>query len=950
MTEEFKEIGKTLELPQTDFPMRGNLPQNEPKVLENIFNNDLYEKILEKNKDGKPFHLHDGPPYANGDIHIGHALNKILKDFIVRYKSLNGFYAPFVPGYDTHGLPTEIKAIEKLKLDKDDIAVDEFRNTCKAFASEYIKKQTESFKRLGIIADWKHPYITYMPEMEVEELDVFKEMYFNGYIYQGLKPVYWCPHCETALAEAEIEYKDVEGDSIYVKFPVADSKGLFNIEDAYAVIWTTTPWTLPGNVAVVAGPKYKYILMECEIEKDGVKAFEKYLVLRDLKDDILEKIGADKESVRILETFDSEEIEGITLKHPFIDKTVKIYLGSKFSVDVDNTTGTGLVHCAPGYGNEDYKLYLEHPELEIIVAVDDKGHQTKEAGKYDGMYYKKSNKEIKKDLEEKGLLLYSESRMHSYPHCWRCKNEIIYRATKQWFASIDKFRNQILDEIEKVKWHPAWGEKRISKMIEDRNDWCISRQRTWGVPIPVIYCKKCHKPHLTENTIKIIKDLIVKEGSNAWWMKDAKDIFKDEVCSECGSKEFVKETDIMDVWFDSGTTYRSVVKNWNLPEIDLYLEGNDQYRGWFQSSLLTSVATTGKAPYKEVLTNGFLVDEHGNKMSKSLGNVIDPNDIVKTMGADIIRLWVLSTDYQTEVSVSQNILKQISESYRKIRNTTRYILGNINDFDPNKDKVDYESLEIIDKWALDKLNKLIKDVTKAFDTYAFNKAFQAINEFIVNDMSAFYLDIIKDRLYTESKTGNLRRAAQTTIYEILNTLLRLLTPVLVYTAEEIFAYIPKMDSEKDVESAMLLDYPKENKSWNNKEVREKIDYLKEIKEIISKELEEKRALKEIGGSLDARLLLYVDEDIFEKIKDDRKLLEEIAIVSKLDILKMKELDDKIKSKENENEKILAFAQKAKAEKCERCWKYDDEVGKNEENSPVCPRCYRVLKDMGFYEG
>lgn len=949
-----KKLGKTLCLPKTDFPMRGNLPEKEPQILEEVFNKDLYKKILEKNKGAKPFHLHDGPPYANGDIHIGHALNKILKDIIVRYKALNGFYTPYVPGFDTHGLPTEIKAIEKLKLNKDEIPVDVFRDTCKKFAEEYIKKQTASFKRLGVLGDWENPYITYNPKMEVEEIDVFADMYFKGYIYQGLKPVHWCTHCETALAEAEIEYKDIEGDSIYVKFPVKDSKGLFNEDDAFAVIWTTTPWTLPGNEAVIAGPNLKYVLIEVKRDRrEESEKYEKYLVLRDLKDEVIEKIGADKEDVKVLDTFASEEIEGIKLKHPFLEKEIKIYLGSKTTVDVDTKSGTGLVHCAPGYGNEDYKFSLGHKELEVLVAVDEKGHQTEKAGKYNGMYYKKSNKEIKKDLQESGMLLFSENRLHSYPHCWRCKNEIIYRAAKQWFASIDKFREKTLDEIKKVKWYPAWGEKRISKMIEDRNDWCISRQRTWGVPIPVIYCKKCGKPHITKNTIEIVKKLILEEGSNSWWMKDVKEIFKDEVCEECGSKDFVKETDIMDVWFDSGTTHRSVIKNWNLPEIDMYLEGNDQYRGWFQSSLLTSVATTNKAPYKEVLTNGFLVDEKGNKMSKSLGNVVDPADIIKTKGADIIRLWVSSTDYQSDVSISENILNQVAENYRKIRNTVRYILGNLSDFDPNKDAVDYESLEELDKWALDKLNKLIKDVSKAYDAYAFNKVYLAINEFIVNNMSAFYLDIIKDRLYIEHKEGNSRRAAQTAIFEILNTLFRLLSPVISYSVEEIWKYIPKRKEEENIESVMLLNFPKEIKAWNNKEAREKIDYLKSIKEFVSKELETKRAEKEIGGSLDAKVMLYIKDEVFEKIKEDRKLLEDILIVSKLELLKLKELDSKILEKiQKESEKELemyAFVVKENTLKCERCWKYDEKVGENEEELPVCPRCYRVLKDMNFLE-
>ena len=706
MSEEKKDYSSTLNLPKTDFPMRGNLPTKEPETLKAVFENGLYEKILKKNEGHKHFVLHDGPPYANGEIHAGHALNKILKDTIVRYKAMKGFYAPFIPGYDTHGMPTEKKAIEKLGLDRSKIPVTKFRDTCREFTTNYKDIQTEGFKRLGVLGDWAHPYITYDHATEARQIGVFGDMYKKGYIYKGLKPVYWCTDCETALAEAEIEYKDVTGESIYVKFPVEDSKGLFDKKDTYMVIWTTTPWTLPGNMGITIGADYEYSMVELKENKEDAK-LERLIIATELVEKVMKL--AEIEDYKTVQTFKGSELEGVLCKHPFLDRMSRVVLGSETTVNVTLDEGTGAVHTAPAYGKEDYLQGLKD-KLGMVVAVDDKGKQTAEAGEFAGQFYAKSNKTITAWLDENGYLLKAVKIEHSYPHCWRCKKPIIFRATPQWFASVDGFRDDVLKAIKTVTWHPDWGEDRMSEMIKGRNDWCISRQRTWGVPLPIFYCKDCGEPYVTEESIKKIQDVVRTEGTNAWWAKEAKDLVPEGAkCPKCGCTEFKKETDIMDVWFDSGSTHQSVLVERGLDyPADLYLEGNDQYRGWFQSSLLTSVAVNGIAPYKEVLCCGFVVDGQGRKMSKSLGNGVSPIDVSNKFGADILRLWALSSDYSMDVNLSDDILKGISDVYRKIRNTARYILGNTYDYDPEK-PVAYEDLQEIDKWALTRLNKLIKE-------------------------------------------------------------------------------------------------------------------------------------------------------------------------------------------------------------------------------------------------
>lgn len=914
--EEKKDYGKTLNLPKTDFPMRGNLPENEPKIFEEIFNKGLYEKLVKKNEGKEPFVLHDGPPYANGEIHMGHALNKILKDTIVRYKNLKGYYTPFIPGYDTHGMPTEKKAIEKLGLNRDEIPVSQFRDTCKEFNKGFIEKQTNGFKRLGVLADWENPYITYQPQMEAKQLEVFGEMYKKGYIYKGLKPVYWCTDCETALAEAEIEYKDVNSNTAYVKFPVVEGKGLFDERDTYVVIWTTTPWTLPGNVGITISPDFEYSVVEANGEKliMATELVEKVMQIAEIND------------YSIIKTYKGEELEGVRCKHPFLPRESRVVLGSEDTIQVELGTGTGAVHTAPGYGKEDYLCGLKNG-LEVIVTVDSKGHQTEGAGPFEGMYYAKSDKEIIKWLDENNLLLAKQTVNHSYPHCWRCKHPIIFRATSQWFASVDGFRKQALDAIKNVKWYPAWGEERITKMIEERNDWCISRQRTWGVPLPIFYCEECEKEYVTSESLDKVQKIVKEKGTNAWFDLPAEELLPENAkCESCGCTKFTKETDIMDVWFDSGSTHHSVLEERGLPQANLYLEGSDQYRGWFQSSLLTAVAAKDTIPYKEVVTHGYVVDEKGRKMSKSLGNGIDPIQMVDELGADILRLWVLSSDYTSDVSISKNILKQVAETYRKIRNTARFILGNIDGLDVNS-LVSYNDLQEIDKFALIKLNKLIADCTKAYDAYDFNRAYQAINTFCVVDMSNFYLDIIKDRLYTAKPESMERKSAQTAMYLILNSFVKILAPMTCFTAEEIWKYMPHVEGEK-AESVMLGYYPEVNSEYDNKELEEKWNKILKIKEDVAKKLEEARAAKVIGHSLNAKVIMSAKGEEYEFLLENKDLLMTVFIVSGLEVV------------EGESDIRVEVAD---GEKCERCWMYSTTVGEDEENPTICGRCSEALK-------
>ena len=930
MSEEKKnDYTETLNLPKTEFPMRGNLPNMEPEILEEVFEkNNIYAKMERKNEGKTAYVLHDGPPYANGEIHIGHALNKILKDTIVRYKNLKGFHTSYIPGYDTHGLPTEKKAIEKLKLNRDEIPVNEFRDTCRAFAAKFIDIQTEGFKRLGVLGEWDNPYITYQPEMEAEQINVFGTMFLNGYIYEGLRPVYWCTDCETALAEAEIEYKDVKSPSIYVKFPIVEAKDK-DLIGVSAVIWTTTPWTLPGNMAITVNPEYEYLLLDIEKkvfdlennEFSDKTVKEKILLLKDNVEELSKIFNIVKYDV--LKTITGEELELVKYKHPFMDRISPIVLGSEDTLAVDKDSGTGLVHSAPGYGKEDY-LIAQKYGLDVVVSLDSRGVHRKEAGMFNDMYYAKSDKEIIKWLYDNDYLMVADTILHSYPHCWRCKHPIVYRATKQWFASIDGFREKTLKEIKDVQWHPSWGEERMYDMVKERADWCISRQRTWGVPLPIFYCKDCEEPYITKESLEKIENLFREHGSNIWYGEDEEFLLPENAKCKCGSTKFVKEMDIMDVWFDSGSTHQSVIKLRGLPRSDLYLEGNDQYRGWFQSSLLTSVATNGKAPYKEILTNGMVVDENGRKMSKSIGNVVAPIDITNRYGADILRLWVLSSDYVTDVAVSENLFKQLAENYRKMRNTSRFILGNISGYNPNTDQVEYKDLEDIDKWALYRLHKLITSVEKHYDKFEFNKAFHEINQFCTVEMSTIYFDIIKDRLYCEEET--LRKAAQDTLYKILSALVRIFAPIISFTAEEIWKYMPRLEGENS-ESVMLDFYPKTKSEWNNKEIADEFKKLLKVRDVVLKELEEARANKVIGQSLEAKIILKVNDEYKDLVKKYKKFLSEFFIVSEVEVKSGKELE--------------AEALKSDGLKCARCWRYEKKED-YDKKLELCKRCKSVL--------
>lgn len=926
-----EDYGKTLNLPQTDFPMRANLPQREPEFLNKWEEMDIYHKQLEKAKGRPAFILHDGPPYANGGIHLGTSLNKILKDIVVKYHSMAGYYTPYVPGWDTHGLPIEQRAIKELGLKRHEVGPVVFREACEGFAMKYLDIQRNAFKRLGVRADWENPYITLKPEFEARQIEVFGEMCKKGHIYKGLKPVYWCPDCETALAEAEIEYADDTTLSIYVKFQVKDDKGLFggvaDKDKINFVIWTTTTWTLPANLAICLNENFEYSI----VKANG----EYYVFATELVENTMKAAGiAEYETVA---KYRGKDLEGIVCKHPFLDRDSLVILGDHVTLEA----GTGCVHTAPGHGAEDF-IVCQKYKIPTVVPVDSKGYLTKEAGPFAGLYYEKSNSAIIERLTQDGRLLASEKISHQYPHCWRCKEPIIFRATEQWFASIDSFRDDALEAIKTVKWVPEWGKERITNMVKDRGDWCISRQRIWGVPIPIFYCKDCGKELITDESIKAVADLFREKGSNAWYALEASEILpKDTKCS-CGHGEFTKETDIMDVWFDSGSSHAAVLEErdelaW---PADLYLEGSDQHRGWFQSSLLTSVATRGGAPYRKVLTHGYVIDEEKRKMSKSLGNGIDPADVIKEYGADILRLWVASSDYTTDIKISKDLLKQLSEVYRKIRNTARYILGNINGFNPDTDSVDYSGMNELDRWALYKMTNLIRKVNDAYSSYEFHMMFHAIHNFCVVDMSNFYLDIIKDRLYTSKADSKERRAAQTVMYEILQALVRMLTPVLAFTTEEIWQFMPHRAGD-DIESIQFNSWPEVNEKYTDTALAEKWDRILALRSDVSKALEVSRANKIIGHSLNAKVTIFADGADYDFIKSIEADLVTIFIISDVELKKLQEAPAEVQNGE-EMPGIKIAVEQATGEKCERCWMYSEYVGKDEKHPTLCRRCSEVI--------
>ena len=919
------DYAKTLNLPKTSFKMKANLAQKEPLTLRDWKKAEIYEKSL---KEGAPFFvLHDGPPYANGDIHIGHALNKILKDIILKYKRLRGYNAPYIPGWDTHGLPIEWKIMEELGEKAKNMTPLQIRQECKKYALKWVEKQKEGFKRLGILGNWDNPYITLRPEYEAEQLKVFKEIYENGYIYKGLKPVYWSPTTETALAEAEIEYKDVTSHSIYVKFEgekdLADKLG---VDEASILIWTTTPWTLPANLGVFLHPEFDYGLYKTE--KGNL------VVAKDLAEDVFKTLDL---SYELLKEFKGTELEYAHYQHPFLDRKGLVMNADYVTIDA----GTGAVHTAPGHGADDYNYSLKY-NIGILSPVDDKGHMTKEAGKYEGMFYAKASKAIVEDLTESGHMLYHTTFVHSYPHDWRSKKPVIFRATEQWFISIDEsdIRENALKALENVEFVPSWGKNRIGSMLETRPDWTISRQRVWGVPIPLFYNRATdeviYEPEIMDRIIELVK----KEGTDIWWKYEAKEIIGDELLEKYNLKDvdIRKERSIMDVWFDSGVSHRSVLVPRNLPRpADLYLEGSDQHRGWFQSSLLTSIASTKDAPYKRILTHGFTMDGQGRKMSKSLGNTILPKDITEKYGADILRLWVSSVDYREDVRISENILQQMSDAYRRIRNTARFLMGNLNNFDYANDKVDYKDMFEIDKWAMHKLEELKEKTTEYYDKYEFYSLFQEITYFCSMEMSSFYLDIVKDRLYCEGTTSIERRSAQTVLTEVLKVLVRIISPVLSFTADEIWERIP--EALKEEESVHLSKWIEANPEYLNEELAKKWDKIARLRREVNKKLEAERQTGLIGHSLDARVLLNIANAEYSFIKDyTENEVSDLFIVSQV-----KFVNDNLA--ESEIEGISISVEKASGEKCERCWKYDEEVGHDHNHSDVCPRCAKVLNEL-----
>jgi isoleucyl-tRNA synthetase len=911
------DYGKTLNLPETKFPMRGNLPQREPLIQKRWEESRLYEKVQKKQAGRPKFVLHDGPPYANGNIHLGHALNKILKDIIVKSKTMDGYDAPYVPGWDTHGLPIEHAIIKNKGINRHEISIPEFREMCKEYALQFIEKQREQFKRLGVRGDWENPYISLLPHYEAAQIRVFGEMAKKGYIYKGLKPVYWCTSCETALAEAEIEYADKNSPSIYVKFPVLDGKGLLP-QDASIVIWTTTPWTLPANVAIAVGPDFEYALVEA--------GGEKLLLAKELVEPVLKEAGL-AQDYKVLQTFKGSELERVVAKHPLFDRESLVVLGDHVTLDA----GTGCVHTAPGHGMEDYEVGLKY-ELPILAPIDNQGKFTKEVPAYEGQFYLKANQKISADLQANGRMLHEARTDHSYPHCWRCKNPVIFRATEQWFASVDAFREQLLEQVKEVKWNPSWGEIRMHNMVADRQDWCISRQRVWGVPIPIFYCKDCNRELINEATIEHVANLFAEHGSQVWFEREAEELLPEGTVCACGGKQFRKETDIMDVWFDSGSSHMAVCQQreeltW---PADMYLEGSDQYRGWFQSSLITAVAVKGRAPYREVLSHGFLLDGEGRKMSKSLGNVVDPLKVMEQLGADILRLWVASVDYRSDVRVSDAILKQVAEVYRKIRNTLRYLLGNLYDFDPAHHEVAYKDMPELDRYALNKLARVQERVMEAYRKYEFHVVFHEINNFCAVDMSAFYLDVLKDRLYTSAPDSLARRSAQTVLYKLLTVLVKLIAPILTHTADEVWEFVPGVTEE----SVQLVDWEPVHTEWMDDALEEKWEKILEVRGEIAKALEEARREKIIGQSLMAKVDLYPSAPVYEILAQTPEL-DKVLIVSQV---QLHPPGTEAPAEAGQYEGLQVLVSLAEGEKCERCWTVTQDVGSHPDHPTICARC------------
>ncbi len=917
----------TLNLPKSIFPMKANLGQNEPKRIKKWQEKKIYFKILEKNKNNPSFILHDGPPYANGHIHIGHALNKILKDIIIKYYALKGYYTPYIPGWDCHGLPIEHKVSQELGPEKlASMPKIKVREKCEKYARKFVRIQKEEFQRLGCLGDWDNPYLTLAPQYEKGILEVFRKIVEKGNLYKSLKPVYWCANCTTALAEAEVEYKDHTSHSIYVAFKVIKgNENISEIENLYFVIWTTTPWTLPANVAICVHPDYEYVIAK---EKSG----KKYVIAKELIKSFSENCHLD---LFVESEFSGRKLEKMLCQHPFIeDRKSMVILGEYVTLE----QGTGCVHIAPGHGIEDYEVGKRY-NLPIIAPVDDKGRFTDEFEYCKGEHVFKANEKIVKLLKEKGYLLSEGKITHSYPHCWRCKNPIIFRATEQWFISIDEnnLRNKAIKEIENVDWIPSWGEDRIKNMVSMRSDWCLSRQRCWGVPIPAFYCKDCGevllKPELIDNFIKIVEE----KGSNAWFYMEVKELLPEGYkCPKCGSFNIEKEYNILDVWFESGTSHHAVLdlREETSTPADLYLEGSDQHRGWFQSSLLTSILYREKAPFKAVLTHGFLLDGEGKAMHKSAGNAISPLEICNTKGADVLRLWVSSENYQEDVKLSYQILDRMSEAYRKIRNSLRFIVNNLYDFNPEENKIEYSQMPPIDKYMLAKLQILIEKVDEFYKTYKIYKVFHILYNFIITELSAFYLDVAKDRLYTYGKDSLERRSCQTVIYEVLKCISLLLAPILSFTIDEVWEHLPG----KKEESVFLENFPQVKKEYIDKTLISDFDILLKIRNLVNKGIEEKRNAKVIGHSLECSITLDFENDNLKKVVEKYlPYLESIFIVSEV---KISNLNNYIED-ENIIKGVKIYVDKKEGKKCPRCWKRYDESD-FPEGSEICKKCIQAI--------
>ena len=927
------EYKNTLNLPQTTLAMRANATVRELEIQKFWEENNIYEKMISGRDKTNSFVLHDGPPYLSSEkIHVGTALNKILKDILIKYKSQKGFYAPYVPGYDGHGLPIENAVVKNIKGGRHSITEAELRAKCREFAHKNLKGQEKEFRRLGVLGNWEHPYLTIDPDYEAEQVRVFGEMYKKGYIEKGLKPVYWCASCETALAEAEVEYADHTSTSIYVRFKFDDEstgkiKNIVNTQDkdVYAIIWTTTPWTIPSNMAISMHPRFEYTFFEY---KNDV-----YVVAQELLGSFLSDVEWEESDIKVIGSCSGQDLELLNTKHPLVDRKSPIILGEHVTLDA----GTGSVHTAPGHGLEDYEVGCRY-NIDVFSPLDGRGVWTDVVGipELVGVPYYKGNAMVIEMLNNCGALLKQQDIQHSYPHCWRCKNPVIYRATPQWFVKVDKFRDMALESIHGVKWIPASGENRIGNMVEGRSDWCISRQRAWGVPIPIFYCEECGEVICTEETIENIAKMFEKESSDAWVKYSAEELLPEGfVCPKCGKKHFRKEKDIMDVWFDSGVSWRAVVEKradeLGHTPVDMYLEGSDQHRGWFQSSLLTSIATQGKAPYKEVLTHGFVFGEDGRKMSKSLGNYIRPDDIIKNYGADILRLWAASVDYRNDIKIGNNIIGQLTEIFKKTRNTARFLIGNLFDFDPAVDYVKYEDLKNIDKFALHKLNKLIAEVTEAFENYEFYKYFQCLQNFAAVDLSSFYLDIVKDRLYTAGKKSQSRRACQTVLFENLMALVRILAPVMPHQAEDIWQNIPEMQRGGLI-SILLSDWPVVKPEWNNDTLEEDFTKILKSREVVSRAIEPLRADKKVGSSLEVAVYVKADDD--SVLKNNESDLADIYIVSQAYLSQEKPSDV---LNEYSEEGYTVWVTKAQGEKCVRCWKY-----RNLNEEGICLDCLEAI--------